>query len=92
MELHAIEMARAGALASGPGTTDPAREIQVMLFETLLRQSGLLQPLGGDTGEASQLMELWLPILARELAEQMRQGMGQMAAVNGEVYAGQGGY
>lgn len=91
MELHAVEVARAGMLASGPGTSDPAREVEVMLFETLLRQSGLLQPLGGESAESSQMMELWIPMLARELAEQMRQSMGQVATTTGAAYAAQGG-
>jgi Rod binding domain-containing protein len=75
--LQAVEATTAQARATN--APDTAKEFEAMLIETVLRQGGLLQAFEGSDGGAQALMGEWLlPLLARQLAEQVQLGLGEM--------------
>jgi Rod binding domain-containing protein len=95
LETNAIQLLQAvEANAAQTRTTNApntAKEFEAMLIETVLRQGGLLQAFeGSDGGGAQALMGEWLlPMLARQLAEQVQLGLGEMMMKSASVTAGE---
>jgi len=71
-----------GLSATAGRTNEPAsaaREFDAMLIETVLRHGGLLKPIEGGEGSGQSILSEWLtPLLARQLAEQVQLGLGEM--------------
>jgi hypothetical protein len=83
LETNAIQFLPAVEFgATQTRAVDPAsagKEFEALLIETVLRHGGFLKAFEGSDGDASAMMgEMMLPLLARQLAEQMQLGMGEM--------------
>jgi len=86
--LPAVEMHTAQARAADPASA--AKEFEAILIETILRQGGLLQAFEGSEGGSQSIMgELFVPLLARQLAEQFQLGLGEMLMKEMSASAGE---
>ena len=86
--LPAVQMGAAQTHAADPAGT--AKEFEAILIETILRQGGFLQAFEGSDGGAGSLMGEWLmPLLARQLAEQVQLGLGEMMMKSISASAGE---
>lgn len=94
LETSAIQLVQAAEMQASPArATDAAsaaKEFEAMLFETILRQGGLMHAFEGE-GESQSLMNEWLmPLLARQLAEQVQLGLGEMMVKSMSTTKGEG--
>lgn len=82
----------AGASNTGHAVPANANEVAVefdaMIWDVLLRESGMLRAFGADEGgETALLGEMFMHDFARQLAAQMDTGFGRMALAAGQAQA-----
>jgi hypothetical protein len=95
LETSAIQIVQAAEMqATAARATDAAsaaKEFEAMLFETILREGGLLRAFEAEGGEAQSVLNEWLmPLLARQLADQAQLGLGEMMMKSMSAKTGEG--